>query len=184
MLMASTRQRALKWLGWIPRLFAPRRNRKLGEPGLMHTGERPGVYGARTVGRCEACGAVLTVRSRRAAFRGRVDCKCGHRNHVQFRIVREAIGRASKHVSITARRQFELAGRNPDLRLPFRYGLCPHCVHAVRLVDAHVISRANINGSVETSAYYCDTCRVHDDVRRGRLLGHDRHPVVDTLCFV
>jgi hypothetical protein len=70
------------------------------------------------------------------------------------------------------------------MRLAFRYGICPNCSCAVRLIDAHLISRANTNGSVETTVYYCTACHLHDDVRRGRLVGHDRLPVSDTLRFL
>ena len=174
----------MRWLRWLPRLLSPGGAKTVTDPRLLRTGERPGVLGTRTVGRCEACGSVLTVHSRRAAYRGRVDCRCGHQNHVQCRVVREAAGNATRHVSITVRRRFESASRHPDLRLSFRYAICPQCFCAIRLIDAHVIARANTNGTVETSAYYCNVCHVDDDVRRGQLLGHDRQPVVDTLRFL
>jgi hypothetical protein len=54
---------------------------------------------------------------------------------------------------------------------------------AVRLLDAHVIAHEDAVGMRETIAYYCNSCHTHDDVRRGRLFGHDGSHVVDTLHF-
>ena len=52
---------------------------------------------------------------------------------------------------------------------------------AVRLSDARALSHEDAGGAVETLAYYCAACFVADDVRRGRLLGHDGIQVIDTL---
>jgi hypothetical protein len=54
---------------------------------------------------------------------------------------------------------------------------------AVSLLDARIIAHEDVTGSVETIAYYCTSCHVDDDVRRGRLTGHDGGPIVDTLRF-
>jgi hypothetical protein len=85
---------------------------------------------------------------------------------------------------VTTGRRFEAAVHKPDLRLPWRYGICPSCGMAVSLLDARVLAHEDVDGSVETIAYYCDTCQVDDDVRRGRLIGHDGSHVVDTLRFL
>jgi len=53
----------------------------------------------------------------------------------------------------------------------------------LRGLQRHTIAREDAGGTNETIAYYCDTCHVHDDARRGRLLGHDGSHVVDTLRF-
>jgi hypothetical protein len=54
---------------------------------------------------------------------------------------------------------------------------------AVPLNEAHVISREDATGTNETIFYFCNVCHTHDDNRRGRLIGHDGIPVVDTLHF-
>jgi hypothetical protein len=54
---------------------------------------------------------------------------------------------------------------------------------AVSLHDARVIAHEDDTGSIETIAYYCTSCHVDDDVRRGRLIGHDGSHIVDTLRF-
>ena len=138
---------------------------------------------ARAVGHCEVCGDTISARTRHDSFHGRVDCGCGHRNHVEFREVRTASGVEGRHVTITCRRRFEATSRDPDLRLSHRYGICGYCDHAVRLLDAHVISFADSTGGVETFTYYCPGCHLHDDVSRGRLVGFDGEEIVDTLRF-
>lgn len=175
----------MKWLRWLPRLLTPGSMRAVPDPGAPRRGSRHanGANGAKSVGRCEACGKALAVHTKRANYRGRTECDCGHRNHVEIRLVRETRGEARRLVSVTRQRHFEAARREPDLRLSFRYGVCPHCDYAVRLIDAHVIARADTSGSVESSAYYCPTCHLHDDFRRGRLHGNDRKPIVDTLRY-
>ncbi|HEX6313845.1 MAG TPA: hypothetical protein VFZ73_03265 [Gemmatimonadaceae bacterium] len=45
------------------------------------------------------------------------------------------------------------------------------------------MSTEDPSGTREIITYYCDACHAHDDLRRGRLLGHDGAPVVDTLSF-
>jgi len=52
---------------------------------------------------------------------------------------------------------------------------------AVSLSNAHALSHEDAGGAVETLAYYCTACFVADDVRRGRLMGHDGIQVIDTL---
>ena len=125
----------------------------------------------------------MQARTRREEFHGRVDCDCGSRNHVEFRDVRVAGGVIMRHVTVTSGRRFEAATHRPDLRLTWRYGICPSCTTAVRLTDAHVIAHEDAAGTCETVAYYCDTCHAADDGRRGRLVGHDGSNVVDTLRF-
>lgn len=175
----------MKWPRWFPRLItepvsdltAHRRDVRIPTP---NSAERLGI---RDVGHCEVCGRAMQARTRRDEFRGRVDCDCGFRNHVEFRDVRsEGIVRGL-HVTVTSGRRFEAATHKPDLRLAWRYGICPSCSMAVRLVDAHVIAHEDATGTSETIAYYCNTCHVHDDARRARLMGHDGSQVVDTLRF-
>ena len=52
---------------------------------------------------------------------------------------------------------------------------------AVSLSNAHALSHEEAGGAVETLAYYCTACFVADDVRRGRLMGHDGIQVIDSL---
>jgi hypothetical protein len=125
----------------------------------------------------------MQARTRREDYRGRVDCDCGTRNHVEFRDVRVPSGTSMRHVTVTTGRRFEAATHKPDLRLDWRYGICPSCGMAVRLRDAHVIAHEDVTGTHETIAYFCNACHTHDDARRGRLLGHDGSQVVDTLRF-
>ena len=125
----------------------------------------------------------MTARTRREDYRGRVDCDCGSRNHVEYRDVRSGNGIQTRHVTVTTGRRFEAATHKPDLRLEWRYGLCPSCTMAVPLVDAHVIAHEDPSGTTETIAYYCSACHAHDDGRRGRLIGHDGSHIVDTLRF-
>jgi hypothetical protein len=125
----------------------------------------------------------MKARTRRKEFRGRVDCDCGSRNHVEYRDVRVNRDLKPQHVSVTTGRRFEAAVHRPDLRLEWRYGVCPSCSTGVRLQDARTISTEDATGMRETITYYCDECHTHDDLRRGRLLGHDGTPVVDTLSF-
>jgi hypothetical protein len=54
---------------------------------------------------------------------------------------------------------------------------------AVRLLDAHIDAHDDASGNVETISYYCTHCRLDDDSRRGRLVGHDGAPLVDELRF-
>lgn len=174
----------MKWLRWLPRLLTP------GSPPVSAPGHTAGNIAVpdgqeavRPVGTCESCGSAIAARTRSTTFRGRVDCACGHRNHVEYRVVRTPEGDVPRHVTVSRRRKFESTVHDPDLRLGFRYGLCEHCAYAVRLLDAHVISHADSTGSIETFAYYCPTCHVHDDFRRGQLLGHDGDHVVDKVRF-
>jgi hypothetical protein len=125
----------------------------------------------------------MQARTRREAFRGRVDCDCGSRNHVEFRNVRSDTGVKERSVTVTTGRRFEATVHKPDLRLAWRYGLCPSCEMAVSLIDAHVVAHEEAGGAVETFAYYCNACYTVDDLHRGRLLGHDGIPVIDTLRF-
>jgi hypothetical protein len=174
----------MKWLRWIPRLLTPGSLRTVpGPAGSVGTAVPDGGTTLRLVGTCEACGSPLSVRTRHATYRGRADCACGHRNHVEFHQVREASGSVARHVTITRRRRIEAARHDPDRHLAHRYGVCPNCSLAIRLLDADVISDADSTGSVETIAYYCPGCHLHDDVRRGRLVGHDGEDVVDTVRF-
>jgi hypothetical protein len=125
----------------------------------------------------------MQARTRREDFRGRVDCDCGSRNHVEYRDVRSGGEVQLRHVTVTTGRRFEAATHKPDLRLAWRYGICPSCTMAVRLLDAHVIAHEDPAGIQETIEYYCNACHTHDDVRRGRLMGHDGSHIVDTLRF-
>jgi hypothetical protein len=125
----------------------------------------------------------MQARTRREEYRGRVDCDCGFRNHVEFRSVRSGSIAQSRHVTVTTGRRFEAAMHRPDLRLAWRYGVCPGCNTAVSLSDARVVAHEEANGGAETFAYYCNSCHVDDDLRRGKLLGHDGIQVIDTLRF-
>lgn len=175
----------MKWPRWLPRLLLEtvsehpetRRAARISTPTPT---ERLGI---RDVGHCEVCGRSMQARTRHEEFRGRVDCDCGTRNHVEYREVRSAAGVQSSHVTVTTGRRFEAATHKPDLRLSWRYGICPSCGMAVSLVDARVIAHEDVTGSVETIAYYCNVCHLDDDARRGRLIGHDGSHVVDTLRF-
>ena len=173
----------MKWPRWFPRLATEpvtpsverRRDARIPTP--------PERLGIREVGHCEVCGRVMQARTRREEFRGRVDCDCGSRNHVEFRDVRVPTGLEKRHVTVTTGRRFDAVTHKPDLRLDWRYGLCPSCSVAVPLNEAHVISREDASGTNESIAYFCNTCHTHDDERRGRLIGHDGSHVVDTLHF-
>ena len=174
----------MKWPRWLPRLatesvtqFESRHDVRIPSPVPA---DRLGI---RDVGNCEVCGRAMQARTRREEFRGRVDCDCGARNHVEYRDVRSGSGTQRRHVAITAGRQFEAAAHKPDLRLDWRYGICPSCSMAVRLLDAHVIAHEDAVGAHETITYYCTACHTHDDLRRGGLVGHDGSQVVDTLRF-
>jgi hypothetical protein len=125
----------------------------------------------------------MQARTRREEYRGRVDCDCGFRNHVEFRSVRSGADVQSAHVTVTTGRRFEAAMHRPDLRLAWRYGICPSCATAVSLAEARVIAHEDVHGGVETFAYYCNSCQVDDDLRRGRLIGHDGIQVIDSLRF-
>lgn len=143
--------------------------------------ERPGI---RDVGHCEVCGRSMKARTRREEFRGRVDCDCGARNHVEFREVRTKTSIEPRHVSVTAGKRIESATHRPNLRLEWRYGVCPTCASAVRLLDAFVVAHEDAAGTSETVSYYCLDCHTHDDGRHGRLVGHDGSPVVDSTRFL
>ena len=174
----------MKWPRWLPRLqlepvqenLEPRRTTRIATP----ESERLGI---RDVGHCEVCGRLMQARTRREEFRGRVDCDCGFRNHVEFREVRSADRIVERHVTVTTGRRFEAATHKPDLRLAWRFGICPSCDKAVSLLETRVIAHEDASGTVETIAYYCTACFVDDDARRGRLIGHDGSHVVDTLRF-
>lgn len=125
----------------------------------------------------------MQARTRREQFRGRVDCDCGTRNHVEFRTVRSGGGAEERYVTVTTGRRFESAIHRPDLRLAWRYGICPSCDTAVSLIEACVISHEDPHSGVDTFAYYCNACHAVDDLRRGRLIGHDGLQVVDTLRY-
>ena len=175
----------MKWPRWLPRLLtepvsngtAAERNVRIPTPV---SAERLGI---RDVGHCEVCGRPMQARTRREEFRGRVDCDCGFRNHVEYRDVRVAGAARGKHVTVTSGRRFEAARHKPDLRLAWRHGICPSCSMGVRLLDSHIVARENPDGSSETVTYYCTSCRLDDDSRRGKLVGHDGVPVVDELRF-
>ena len=166
----------MRWFRWLTGPGSAVDDR---EPPAANQGTADGL----DAGTCEVCGSPLRVRTRRSHYRGRVECRCGHRNHVEFHPVRSQEGTVHRHVTLTVGRRFEAATHEPDLRLSWRYGVCQSCSTAVNLLDAFVIAGENALGDVETFAYYCRTCHVHDDARRGRLLGHDREHVVDTLRF-
>jgi hypothetical protein len=183
-LASLPRIEAMKWPRWLPRLatepvreFESRKDVRVPTPA---TADRLGI---RDVGNCEICGRSMQARTRREEFRGRVDCDCGSRNHVEYREVRRDGGIQHRHVTVTAGRRFEAATHKPDLRLDWRYGICPSCSMGVCLVDAHVIAHEDATGTRETIAYYCSACHTHDDVQRGRLVGHDGSHVVDTLHY-
>lgn len=175
----------MKWPRWLPRLLTEpvsngvdaERNVRIPTPA---TAERLGI---RDVGHCEVCGRSMQARTRREEFRGRVDCDCGFRNHVEFRDVRVAGNIRGKHVTVTSGRRFEAARHKPDLRLAWRFGICPSCSMGVRLLDAHIDARENPGGGSETIMYYCTNCRLDDDARRGKVVGHDGAPVIDELRF-
>jgi len=174
----------MKWLRWLPRILTPVSSPVVGTgTAAGDASPRDGVEVLRSVGVCESCGTAITVQTRQPRFRGRVDCACGYRNHVEYRVVRTPHGNVSQHVSVTRRRKFESTAPNPDLLLGFRYGVCQQCSHAVRLRDALVTSHADSIGILETFTYYCPTCHVHDDARRGLLLGHDGERISDKVRF-
>lgn len=173
----------MKWPRWFSRLSTELALGEVAPRRPVGAGAGAAQLGIRDVGHCEVCGRSMQARTRRERFRGRVDCDCGHRNHVEHREVRASAGSESRHVTVTTGRRFEAATHEPDLRLAWRYGVCPGCSMAVRLLDAHVIAHEDALGFSETFAYYCTSCHVHDDARRGRLLGHDGDHVVDMLRF-
>lgn len=171
----------MKWLRWF-RLSSSGAG---ADPAASEHAPRTGRgTSGLEVGQCEVCGSTLHARTRKAQYHGRVTCECGHRNHVEFLPVRGATGLSHRHVSLTVGRKFEAATHEPDLRLPWRFGRCPSCSTAVSLLDAFVIAHENALRSVETYAYYCHRCHVHDDPGRGRLAGHDGAHIVDTLRFL
>ena len=175
----------MKWLRWLPRLLTePVSNGNSAESKVRiatpATAERLGI---RDVGHCEVCGRLMQARTRREQFRGRVDCDCGFRNHVEYREVRSGGVVTGKHVTVTTSRRFEAMRHKPDLRLAWRFGVCPSCSMAVRLLDAHIVARDDAHGHGEVITYYCTHCRLDDDARRGRVVGHDGQPVVDELKY-
>ena len=174
----------MKWPRWLPRLLTEPVNGLEPQRRPARIPTPPERVGIRDVGNCEVCGRQMKARTRREEFRGRVDCDCGHRNHVEFREVRSASGDiAARHVTVTTGRRFESATHTPDLRLAWRFGVCPSCSMAECLIDAYVLSHEDAGGTVETIAYYCTNCRVDDDVRRGRLMGHDGIQIIDSLQY-
>lgn len=176
----------MKWPRWLPRLMLAERAPPLAETGLNSRMTAPvsaELSGTRDLGNCEACGRSMQARTRREEFRGRVDCNCGFRNHVEFREVRSSSPVRARHVTVTTGRRFEAARQRPDLRLDRRFGICPSCTMAVRLLDSHIVAHDDVSGSAETMSYYCTACRLDDDSRRGRLTGHDGAQVVDHLRF-
>ena len=175
----------MKWKRWFLRLATePVQQVVKKHAAIRINTPAPERLGIREVGNCEVCGQIMQARTRREEFRGRVDCDCGSRNHVEFRDVRSPDGSLQqRHVAVTSGRRFDGLTHKPDLRLDWRYGLCPRCSTAVPLKDAHVIGREDATGTTESIAYYCNICHTHDDDRRGRLLGHDGSHVVDTLHF-
>ena len=176
----------MKWPRWLPHLTSEL-NPELVEthhPIKTTVKDRPGIrLGIRDVGHCEVCGRSMQARTRREEYRGRVDCDCSFRNHVEFRSVRSGSGVQLRHVTVTTGRRFEAAMHRPDLRLAWRYGICPSCTMAVSLADARAIAHEEVSGGTESFAYYCNACYVVDDLRRGRLLGNDGIQVIDTLRF-
>ena len=175
----------MKWLRWLPRLLTePVSNGNPAEARVRiatpSTAER---LGTRDVGHCEVCGRSMQARTRREQFRGRVDCDCGYRNHVEYRDVRTSGVVSGKHVTVTTGRRFEATRHKPDLRLAWRFGICPSCSMAVRLLDAHIVARDDAHGQGEVITYYCTNCRLDDDARRGRVVGHDGQPVIDELKY-
>ena len=175
----------MKWKRWFLRLATESSQQPVDRSRAIRISTPPAErLGIREVGNCEVCGQVMQARTRREEFRGRVDCDCGSRNHVDFRDVRVPDGSVQRqHVAVTSGRRFDGLTHKPDLRLDWRYGLCTRCSTAVPLKDAHVIAREDAAGTHETIAYYCNTCHTHDDDRRWRLLGHDGSHVVDSLHF-
>jgi hypothetical protein len=175
----------MKWLRWLPRLLTESvpDTKPTGNSARIPTPATAERLGIRDVGHCEVCGRPMQARTRREEYRGRVDCDCGYRNHVEYRDVRIAGTVRRKHVTVTTSRRFEAARHKPDLRLAWRYGVCPSCSTAVRLLDAHIVAHEDATGSVETISYYCTNCRLDDDSRRGRLVGHDGPPVTDELRY-
>lgn len=175
----------MKWPRWLPHLLTEP------VPGLVEAWRAPRTpttgpaerLGIRDVGECEVCGRPMQARTRREKYRGRVDCDCGHRNHVEFRDVRTPNGIQKRHVTLSAGRRFEAATHKPDLRVAWRYGICPSCSMAVRLLDACVVEQGEVEATVETIAYYCPSCHLGDDMHRGNLMGHDGDHIVDTLRF-
>lgn len=174
----------MKWPRWIPRLHLEsvsepgeaRRNARIPTP----VGERSGI---RSVGPCEVCGRLMQARTRHEEFRGRVDCDCGFRNHVEFRevLVNGAVER--RYATVSSGRRFESATHRPDLRLAWRSAICASCNTAVKLADARSLAHEDADGLTETISYFCPACHTDDDMRRGRLLGHDGTPVMDILRY-
>jgi hypothetical protein len=173
----------MKWPRWFARLAVEPVASQVEQRRSARIATPPERLGIREVGNCEVCGRVMQTRTRREEFRGRVDCDCGSRNHVEFRDVRVPTGLQPRHVTVTTGHRFDAVTHKPDLRLDWRYGLCSRCMVAVPLNEAHVIAREDATGINESIAYFCNTCHTHDDDRRGRLLGHDGSHVVDTLHF-
>ena len=126
----------MKWPRWLPRLatepvtqFESRRDVRVPTPVPA---DRLGI---RDVGNCEVCGRSMQARTRREEFRGRVDCDCGARNHVEYREVRSGGGTQHRHVTVTSGRRFEAATHKPDLRLGWRYR------HLPQLLDVRATAR-------------------------------------------
>lgn len=175
----------MKWPRWLPRLLTESLtdSKPTGSSARMPTPVTVKQLGIRDVGHCEVCGRSMKARTRRQKFRGYVACDCGNRNHVEYREVRSHGSVRPQHVTVTIGRRFEATQHKPDLRVAWRFGICPSCAMAVRLLDAHIDAHEDPAGSLETIAYYCTNCRLADDTRRGRLVGHDDAPVIDELRF-
>lgn len=175
----------MKWPRWLPRLLTEivPDGTKAERPVRIATPATAERLGIRDVGHCEVCGRQMQARTRHEHFRGRVDCDCGFRNHVEFRDVRVSGAVRGTHVTVTSGRRFEAARHKPDLRLAWRYGICPSCSLGVRLLDSHIVASENPAGNSEVITYFCTNCRLDDDGRRGKVVGHDGAPVVDELRF-
>src|SRR5689334_1805518 len=127
----------MKWPRWLPRLATEPVKSSVAKPRTIRVSTPPEQLGIREVGNCEVCGGVMQARTRREEFRGRVDCDCGARNHVEYRDVRSAVGLQPRYVTVTISRRFDAVTHKPNLRLAWRYGICSRCTVAVPLADAH-----------------------------------------------
>ena len=125
----------MKWKRWFLRLATePVQQVVKKHPAIRINTPAPERLGIREVGNCEVCGRVMQARTRHEEYRGRVDCDCGARNHVEFRDVRSPDGSMQpRHVAVTNGRRFDGLTHKPDLRLDWRYGLCSRCSTAVPL---------------------------------------------------
>lgn len=133
------------------------------------------------VGRCEWCGRVLLVHTRRTTFSGWVDCECGEVNCIRHSTVLTPSGEETRHVTISSHLQVHGTTADYTLRQELRYGQCNTCGRAVRLDQAKHVFEVNSTETFEVSEYFCPACATLDDPRRGRLLGHDGEHIVDTV---